>query len=280
MVKRGAPETARLRHYGGKMDALRQPLTVDRLADVVTAAIVNATAADTPFHHLVFDHVFPEDGYAAMLAAMPGAVDYRPMHGRAKGNDLADGTHTRVKLDLFPEYIRHLPPEKRSLWAAVGAALCSDKVKAALVQRLAPALARRFGPNFAKVGMYPVPILTRDIPGYRIFPHTDTHWKGITVQLYLPQDDAAPHIGTIFNERLPDGSFAKRKQMRFVPNSGYAFAVGNDTWHSADPVGSEVTTRDSILLTYFVDAGLLRYLRNRGKRIGNFLGSELRNVLP
>ena len=36
------------------------------------------------------------------------------MSGRSKGNDLADGTHTRVKIDLFPEYIRHLPAEKRA----------------------------------------------------------------------------------------------------------------------------------------------------------------------
>jgi hypothetical protein len=39
-----------------------------------------------------------------------------------------------------------------------------------------------------------------------------------------------------------------------------------------------VTTRDSILLTYFVDAGLLRYLRNRGKRVGNFLLNEVRYI--
>jgi hypothetical protein len=37
-----------------------------------------------------------------------------------------------------------------------------------------------------------------------------------------------------------------------------------------------VTTRDSILLTYFVDAGPLRILRNRAKRIGNFVGNEIR----
>ena len=68
----------------------------------------------------------------------------------------------------------------------------------------------------------------------------------------------------------------KRKQMRFAPNTGYAFAVDKETWHSADPVGTEVTTRDSILLTYFVDAGALRYLRNRGKRVGNFVLNEFR----
>ena len=148
------------------------------------------------------------------------------------------------------------------------------------MRRLAPGLSKRFGNDFAKVGMYPIPILTRDIPGYLITPHTDTSWKGITVQLYLPRDDAHTNIGTIFHEKLPDGSMPKRAQMRFAPNTGYAFAVGDDTWHSADPVGPEVTTRDSILLTYFVDSGLLRILRNRGKRLGNFVTNEIRQHLP
>jgi hypothetical protein len=128
--------------------------------------------------------------------------------------------------------------------------------------------------------MYPIPVLTRDIPGYLITPHTDTRWKGITVQLYLPHDHANTHIGTIFHEKRPDGSLPKAKQMTFAPNTGYAFAVGTDTWHSADAVGAEVKSRDSILLTYFVDAGALRFFRNRGKRLGNFVLSEVRNRLP
>jgi len=148
------------------------------------------------------------------------------------------------------------------------------------VRRLAPALRRRFGERYAQMGFFPIPILTRDIPGYLITPHTDTHWKGITVQLYLPRDRSIAHIGTIFHKKLPDGSMPKDKQMTFAPNTGYAFAVGDDTWHSADRIGPEVQTRDSILLTYFVDAGPLRFLRNRGKRIGNFVLSEVRNRLP
>ncbi len=165
------------------------------------------------------------------------------------------------------------------VWDLVGRALCSRPVRDAFVRRLARPLERRFGPGYAKVGMFPIPVLTRDIPGYLITPHTDTRWKGITVQLYLPRDRSTTHIGTIFHERLADGSLPKRKQMTFVPNTGYAFVVGSDTWHSADPVGAEVKTRDSILLTYFVDAGLLRYLRNRGKRFGNFVLSEFRSRL-
>ena len=200
------------------------------------------------------------------------------MHGRSKGHDLDDGTHTRVKIDLFPEYIRNLPPQKRALWDVVGRALCSDKVRQAFIRRLAPGLQKRFGEDYAKVGMYPIPILTRDIPGYLITPHTDTRWKGITVQLYLPADDANTDIGTIFHDMLADGSMPKKTQMRFAPNTGYAFAVGSDTWHSADPVHNRVKTRDSILLTYFVDQGLLKVLRNRGKRLGNFLLNEIRQA--
>jgi hypothetical protein len=254
-------------------------LAVDRLSAFIVSSIDAATISEAPFTHLTFEQVFPDDVYALMLANMPEATDYRPMHGRSKGHDLTDGTHTRVKIDLFPEYIRHLPPQQRAVWDVVGRALCSQPVKEAFKRRLAGPLTRRFGKR--KIGMYPIPILTRDIPGYLITPHTDTRWKGITVQLYLPRDRSTTHIGTIFHDKHADGSCAaKAKQMSFAPNSGYAFAVGTDTWHSADPVGSEVKTRDSILLTYFVDQGLLRVLRNRGKRFGNFLLSEIRNRLP
>jgi hypothetical protein len=257
--------------------ASERRLAVERVQDCIVSAIERAHKVEAPFYHLQLEGVFPDEMYAQMLVAMPLAADYRPLSGRNQCNIRPDGTPTRVKIDLFPEYIRHLPPEKRHVWDAVGRALCSQAVKEAFIRQLGPGLARRFGPDYARVGMYPIPTLTRDVPGYLITPHTDTRWKGITVQLYLPRDASATHIGTIFHERLFDGSLPKRTQMKFAPNTGYAFAVGDNTWHSADPVGQEVTTRDSILHTYFVDAGLLRFLRNRGKRVGNFVRNEVRS---
>ena len=251
---------------------------VQDLISTIAANIEAARAVDKPFFHLEFDRVFPDDIYAAMVDQMPNAADYRPLPGRNKGNIREDGSSTRVKIDLFPEYTRHLPAEKGAVWDRVGRALCSTEVQAAFMRRLAPGLKRRFGDAYADTGMYPIPVLTRDIPGYRITPHTDTQWKGITVQLYLPPDDANTHIGTIFHDRAPDGSLPKATQMKFARNSGYAFAVGDNTWHSADPVGTEVETRDSILLTYFVDSGLLRFLRNRGKRVGNFVLNEVKHL--
>jgi hypothetical protein len=252
---------------------------VERVSKFVAQSVEVSRAGSEPFDHLVLDRVFPEETYAFMMAAMPEYDDYRPMHGRSKHKNTT-GNSTRVKIDLFSEYIRHLPSEKRGVWDIVGRALCSQTVKEAFVRRMSAALERRFGPDYARTGLFPIPILTRDIPGYRIKPHTDTHWKGITAQLYLPSDDSTSHIGTIFHERLPDTWMKTVTQMQFVPNSGYAFVVSDDSWHSAAPVGPEVKTRDSILLTYFVDQGPLRVLRNRAKRLGNFALNEFHRRAP
>src|SRR5689334_7327227 len=111
---------------------------VERLSQYIAAAVDNARTSEAPFYHLEFDRVFPDDVYAAMLGALPVTADYRGMSGRRKVDVRPDGTPTRVKIDLFPEYIRNLPPEKRALWDVVGAALCSEEVKAAFMRRLAP----------------------------------------------------------------------------------------------------------------------------------------------
>lgn len=243
----------------------------------VASAIDAARVKQHPFFHLEFEHVFPAETYRAMLDAMPRTASYR--RSSRKDDVLPDGTATRVKIDLFPEYIRGLPAEQRDIWSAVGRALCSREVAAALVRRLSPALERRFGRRFAEVGLYPVPTLTRDGPGYSINTHSDHLSKGITVQFYLPRDMSAAHVGTVFHTQLPDGERPPVEKKTFAPNTGYAFAVDRNTHHSVDTVGQDVASRDSILLTYYVDAGPLCFLRNRSKRIGNFLLNEARSRL-
>ena len=251
---------------------------LNRIIDHVAAAIDASPQGRDPFYHLQLVNIFPPDLYAQMMDAMPVASDYRAMSGRTKSTRTMNGGGTRVKIDLFPEYIRHLPPEKRKVWKVVGKALCSKKVREAFRRRLAPGLERRYGPSYKRVGMYPIPILTRDVPGYKIGIHPDTHWKGMTIQLYLPRDNSIKHVGTIFHSRNADKTYNKASQMSFSPNTGYAFAVDKDTYHSVDTVGPEVNTRDSILLTYFVDKNPLQILRNRGKRLGNFILNEVRTI--
>jgi hypothetical protein len=193
------------------------------------------------------------------------------MSGRSRTRD-----SLRIKMDLFPEQIRHLPRSKKRVWLLVGQALCSKRVGEAFRRKLLPGLRERFGARAQSIRFYPIPILTRDVPGYHIGVHPDTHWKGMTIQIYLPPDDAIENVGTLFHSGSKALGFQREKQIPFVPNSGYAFAVGEKTYHSVDLVGSHVVTRDSILLTYFVDQSMLQIVRNRLKRLGNLILGELK----
>jgi hypothetical protein len=258
-------------------------LTVGELRRVVgfiVSAIDAAREDAEPFHHLKLASVFPQAIYQAMLASMPEPRDYRPMSGRTRYTRTHDGLGTRTKIDLFPEFIRHLPEFKRPVWRTVGRALRSAQVREAFRRRLAPGLERRFGSRYGSIGLYPIPILTRDVPGYEIGIHPDARSKAMTVQLYLPADRSLEHVGTVFHRRTGENAYQRSLRMPFAPNSGYAFAVGGETYHSVDKVGPEVRARDSILLTYFVDDRPLERTRNRVKRIANLLRNELSHLAP
>src|SRR5262245_57108374 len=98
------------------------------LIQFVVYSVRQAPADDAPFHHLQFHRVFPDDFYAQMIEAMPVAEDYRAMSGKSKtGSSRSDGKPTRAKIDLFPEYIRHLPPKKREVWDVTGQVLRSQE---------------------------------------------------------------------------------------------------------------------------------------------------------
>ena len=252
----------------------------DRIVAHALESIGAAPQGTAPFHHLRLTGFFPPDVYEQMAASMPGATAYRPMSGRAREARREDGTPTRTKLHLLPECIRMLPEPHRDLWCAVGGALCSRAVRDAFVERLGPGLEKRFGADYRELGLYAIPILTRDVAGYRIGIHPDTRHKGITVQLYLPRDDSIRHVGTIFHRRLGGDRFEPVCQVPFLPNSGYGFAVGRETYHSLDEGGTDVTTRASILLTYFVDETAWQRVSNRAKRAGNYVAARVQRIVP
>src|SRR5437762_1894487 len=199
---------------------MEESQSVENLVDFAVQCIHRAQADDSPFYHLRFDRVFPDDFYAAMLEAMPVTDDYRALSGKAKlRNRTPDGQPTRAKIDLFPEYVRHLPQKKRAVWDAAGRVLRSKELEKVFVERLAPGLKRRFGANFAKVRMYPVPILTRDVPGYYITAHSDTLWKGITVQFDLPADKSTPPTSKFCAQRDAQFGGGMRRFRRHLSNA-------------------------------------------------------------
>jgi hypothetical protein len=93
-------------------------------ASGLNAALVRSVEAarevQAPFFHLEFDQVFPPDIYRVMMESMPVSSDYRALPGRNNVNITETGVSTRIKVDLFREYIRHFSRAETGLWRQVG----------------------------------------------------------------------------------------------------------------------------------------------------------------
>jgi hypothetical protein len=149
----------------------------------------------------------------------------------------------------------------------IARALYSNELEAAFKNKFRPALEKRFGKRAEKTGMYPVPILLRDQPGYKISIHSDVPTKAITVQFYLPTDESQRHLGTIFHESDAGPGAKKTTQMPFMPSSGYAFPVTQTkSWHSAAETSEEDDERVTMMVTYYVADSPLTWLKYRLRR--------------
>jgi hypothetical protein len=202
--------------------------------------------------------------YGELLDRLPDLERYRELSHRDAM--LPNGRSARRKFYLFPEYIALLPAAQRRLWGPLARVLRSRRLENAFKNKFREALERRFGRPVEELSFYPVPILLRDLAGYRIGIHGDSLGKAITVQFYLPRDDSQMHLGTIFHEGRNGEAASRTKALPFRPASGYAFPVlYHETWHSVSLTsGGE---RNSLMLTYYVQRAPFGWLFHRLKRV-------------
>jgi len=227
--------------------------------DEMVAAVERAELRTEPFDHIYMEGVLDPASYEALLAGMPDRRFYHDL--RHQDAVRKDGSSTRLRMYLYPELLRRLPKEQRRVWVPVAEALCSPELELAFKRKFRRALEERFGTPAEKIGVYPVPILLRDQPGYRIGIHSDVRKKAITVQFYLPRDDRQRHIGTIFHESNEGPGAERTTQMPFMPSTGYAFPVSlTKSWHSAATTAPEDGERVSMMVTYYVADRLPRRL--------------------
>jgi hypothetical protein len=239
--------------------------------DSLCAAVERSALRTEPFDHIYMEGVFDPATYAELLKAMPD----RRFYGELSHVDAmrTDGTSTRLRLYLYPETLRGLPGEQRRIWLSIARALGSARLQSAFKDKFRDALEMRFAKPVEQLRFYPVPILLRDQPGYRIGIHSDLPTKAITVQFYLPQDDSQRDIGTIFHEGESGEAAERVTKMPFLPASGYAFPVTEtESWHSAAQTTEADGERVSMMVTYYVDHGLWLPLNNRIRRLGLRLG--------
>jgi hypothetical protein len=242
---------------------------LDQSVDLVTR-VETSTLATEPFDHVYMEDVFPPAYYRRLLDRLPDTARYRELTHRDAMQP--DGHSARRKFYLFPEHVMLLPAEQRAFWRDLSRALRSRALQEAFTRKFRGALERRFGRPIERLSFYPVPMLVRDLGGYRLGIHGDSLGKAITVQFYLPPDEAQAHLGTIFHEGR-DGETARRtKRLAFRPATGYAFpVVYHESWHSVGQTSAVDGERNSLMLTYYVQTGLLGRVFHRLKRLWVFV---------
>ena len=223
--------------------------------DQLVEAVKRADLRNQPFDHIYMEDVLDRVTYSELLAALPDRQFFHDlMHQDAVRSE---GGSTRQRMYLYPELLQRLPEEECRAWMPVAEALCSPALELAFKRKFRRVLEERFGKSVDKIGIYPIPILLRDQPGYRIGIHSDVKKKAITVQFYLPKDATQRHLGTLFHDDN-QGSGAVT-QMPFLPSSGYAFPVSlANSWHSAAATSEADGERISMMVTYYVADGPIR----------------------
>jgi len=248
--------------------------TPDRGPDL-GGRVESSALETTPFDHVYLEDLFPPEYYRRLLDHLPETRRYRELRHREAMQ--TDGHSARRKFYLFPEHIMWLPAGQRAFWRELSRVLRSRALQEAFKSKFRAALERRFGRSIDRLSFYPVPMLIRDLRGYRIGIHGDGHRKAITVQFYLPRDESQAQLGTVFHEGR-NGEAAKRtKKLAFRPATGYAFpVVRHRSWHSVPQTGDASGERNSLMLTYHVQQGALAWLAQRLHRLAAFIGYGLR----
>jgi hypothetical protein len=246
-----------------------------RLLDDLVAAVEATPLTTAPFDHLYMERAFPAALYRQLLDRLPATRRYREFrHGQAMQ---ADGHSARRKFYLYPEHVMLLPRDQRALWSPLSRALRSPELQDAFKRKFRGALERRFGRSIDRLTFYPVPMLLRDLGGYRIGIHGDSLSKAITVQFYLPRDDSQAHLGTILHEGRNDDAALRTTTLKFRPATGYAFpVVYHESWHSVARTSDADGERNTLMLTYYVQDGLFGRLLQRLKRAWVFVAYGVR----
>ncbi len=234
-------------------------------------AVERTEVRHKPFDHIYFEGVLDAASYEVLLEAMPDRGFYHDLKHRDAVRK--DGSSTRLRMYLYPELLRRLPAHQKRIWLPIARALCSRALEMAFKRKFRTALEARFGKPVERLGVYPIPILLRDQPGYRIGIHSDVAKKAITVQFYVPRDTSQRGIGTIFHEGDKGAAAMRTTQMPFMPATGYAFPVAlTKSWHSAATSTEQDGERVSMMVTYYVADSFARRLYWKARRMLLSLG--------
>jgi len=242
--------------------------------------LITSTLVDQPYEHMVIEDYFEPTFYQCILAHLPpggkmGSLD--PVNEISAFRYRVD-IHRPGRLGPTPEEAEGAKVN-RLFWRAFVKAFGSDEIALLWVTKFRRSTQPRLetkqipGPweeeKFFTAGTNDTIVtatnftyamdLTRDLDGYEQLPHTDSGNRWVSTVMYLPRSADRLDAGTSVirsaqgrvsqggTGRTPwkEGGFEVARQVEYKPNSVFAFAPCDRSWHAVKRF-SHPTPRDSI----------------------------------
>jgi FkbM family methyltransferase len=195
-------------------------IDLDEAMEHIIKRIEQAEIKRSPFKHIVVNEVFPPELYKLMMSMMPEPNEYSTI-------EAARGTKG------YPERYVCVNP---------------TRVFAKLIKRMTSGTLRKvFNTKFGILSEKDEALLVRDLPGYKIGPHTDSRAKMLTALFYLPKDESLLQAGTSLfvpkqvgftcegGPHYPFEDFYLAETVPFAPNSLFAFPKSSVCFHGVLP---------------------------------------------
>jgi hypothetical protein len=169
--------------------------------------------------------------YDELLDALPDESHYV---GNTAGRHCGPG---RQSFTLVQRNLERLPANQRAVWENVRDRCTSPELGEHVASQL----------GVSRRPLFPLATLCRDTKGHFLDIHPDWDRKIITVQFYLPRDTKLWDTGT----DIYDANKKWVRRLPFEPNTAYAFARSDTSYHGLQELGDVV--RNTLMLTYYAE---------------------------
>jgi hypothetical protein len=194
------------------------------------ATLREAPIIDDPFPYVIVHDLFPADVYRGMVANFPPKEQMRNM------------------MKHYPNrYLLFLKNDDGFYGGAGQLSAFWTEFRDVQLKELRGAVEEKFNVKADTTGA----ILMRDIPGYRIGPHTDCGERIVTGLVYMPEDASRPECGTVLyrsEHSDPRGQLGDDHTLQgfeevavapYLPNTALFFLKGARSWHGVEPCDIE-----------------------------------------
>ena len=211
-----------------------------------------------PYEHVYVENVFPAGFYSQLRLNWP---DSSTLTSLSETGRVPKGKYKeRFVLPLDAAGIGKLGIERRAFWSQFAAWFLSDHFLTAMIERFEQPVKNRLGDVFFNHYTFGVDsLVVRDRTNFSIGPHTDAPHRLLSMLFYCPDDSSMRHLGTsIYVPReqgytcnggphYPHRLFQQVQTMEYVPNSLFAFAKSDHSFHGVEPISDEDVQRDILL---------------------------------